>query len=196
MNVIKKHPDIFEIKRQHNPGAIGFRWKIKSKPEPLLNVIRDSIGLSSENRKILKKIINGKDFRSLIIWEMGFTSPYQIFECISIIAGITTSSKKLNKHISNKFSFKRHKLPIVIPEIEKLAVSKYSKINPLKPNQGIIVKKIDKIKEIGLDIAKLPESYLFELSQLTPTSMYTTQFIESTFSVFEAMEEIYKKHYQ
>jgi len=135
MVVIKKHPDIFEIKRQHIPGAIGFRWKIKSKPEPLLNVIKDSIGLSSDNRKILRKIINGKDFRSLISWEMGFTSPYQILECISIIAGITTSSKKLNKHISNKFSFKRHKLPIVIPEIEKLAVSKYSKINPLKPNQ-------------------------------------------------------------
>jgi len=52
----------------------------------------------------------------------------------------------------------------VIPEIRKLASKKYSKINPLKPNQEKIVKKMDKIQEIGIEFTKLHKTYLFKIS--------------------------------
>ena len=132
----------------------------------------------------------------MLNWDLGFTNSYLIFQIISVFGGITTSSIKMRKHMKNKFHFEKHKLPLAVRQIQKRAIIKYSKLNPIKNNQDIMIKKINAIGNIGLLFAELPKSYLYKLSYLTPTSIYITQFIESSFSTYEAMDDIYKKHYQ
>lgn len=196
MNIINKNTELFHIRRIVYSGPIGYKWKIKSKIEPILNVIKDSIGLQPKYRLILKNILDSKDFRSLVRWDFGFTNSYLILDLISVLSGITTSSIKMRKHMKTKFHFEKHKIPLAIHQIKKRAIIKYSKLNPIKNNQEILLKKIDTVEKIGLLLTKLPKSYLFKLSHLTPTSMYTTQFIESSFSIYEAMDDIYKEHYK
>jgi hypothetical protein len=196
MNYINNHSDLFQIRKLYKKGPIGYKWKVKSKIEPILNVIKESIGLPPKYRSILKKILDSKEFRSLIRWDLGFKNSYLIFQTISVFGGITTSSIKMRNHMKNKFNFEKHKLPLAVRQIQKRAIIKYSKLNPIKNNQDILIQKINTIENIGLLFAELPKSYLYKLSYLTPTSIYITQFIESSFSTYEAMYDVYKEHYE
>jgi hypothetical protein len=91
---IEENKDYFEHKEGKQKG--DSLWKSKS--FPVIDYLSEDIEFNAKDERLMSKIMDDDDFRSLITVKNGFSDITDIIDLFSIVSSITYVTKKYRKH--------------------------------------------------------------------------------------------------
>lgn len=206
IDYILDNKQFFDVKPVYKkePKVVA-KWRIKSKINPLINYIQELYLLNASNEKHFEKlkeqfywnkrkltrILNRKRFRQLIKTNLGFRYTEQIIDIISIIAGISLSTKQI---------LKLHKITIsgdkkrIAEQISLDAIKDFKKLEPKIKNHHDYEDNLGEIQTLGGEFSNFKNKFLENLSLITPSGYYSKYMITGTYILAEKLKQYDKTH--
>lgn len=176
-NLIRQHPDYFESKKHPSKKDV-IMWRSKSLS--LSNYIFNKTDITTDEKTKIKKILNLKTFRELVIFQHENYNIFSIIGIITICAGVTFSFLKIHKKYPEYF--------------EKINLSKESILEttkdlmtPILPDAGKIFLDeplTNNIHEIGNLFIELDHNTLQQLMRLTPALSVIPELLSTIFTQY------------